>query len=70
MYCKLKLPKFATYLDNEVEGKQNITSYEFMTWILQNFDTVEEIKSFDLEKTYHLLTHHLMNKWELHQLTG
>lgn len=48
--ANLNFPKFATYLDNEVEGKQNITSYEFMTWILQNFDTVEEIKSFDLEK--------------------
>lgn len=42
--------EFFYYSPEPVEGKTNVTSYEFMAWILQNFDTVEEIKAFDLEK--------------------
>lgn len=44
------------HYDKEVaEGKTNVTSYEFMVWILENFDTVEQIKAFDLEKNLHFV---------------
>lgn len=44
------------HYDKEVaEGKTNITSYEFMVWILENFDTVEQIKAFDLETNLHFV---------------
>lgn len=42
--------EFFYYNPEVCDGKTNITSYEFMVWILENFDSVSEIKAFDLEK--------------------
>ncbi len=41
---------FAYYTDDVVEGKTNVTNFEFLPWILQNFDSVDEILAWDLEK--------------------
>ena len=40
--------EFFYYSYELVENKINITSYEFITWILENFDKVEDIKNYNL----------------------
>lgn len=40
----LNFDGFSEYEKTEVEGKKNITSYEIIPWILQNHETVQQVK--------------------------
>ena len=42
--ANLNFPIFTTYSEELKEGATNITSYEYMVWVLENFDTVAEVK--------------------------
>ena len=41
----LNFAGYAYFEDKIVEGKNNITPYDFMYWILANYETVDEVKS-------------------------
>ena len=41
--ANLNFPTFAYYHPHPLSNKTNLTSYEFILWILQNFDTVKEL---------------------------
>lgn len=42
--ANLNFPYFAYYHPTPIPNHVNLTSYEFMMWVLQNFDTVHEVK--------------------------
>lgn len=46
----LMFPNNAHYNSEVIDGKYNITSFEFIPWVLENFDTVEEVKDVIAEK--------------------
>lgn len=41
--ANLNFPTFAYYHPHPIPNKINLTSYEFMMWVLQNFDTVAQL---------------------------
>ena len=40
----LNFPGYVKYADTAVDGKTNVTAYEFPLWVVANFTTVEEVK--------------------------
>lgn len=46
----LMFPNNAYYNPEVVDGKYNITSFEFIPWVLENFDTVKEVRDVIAEK--------------------
>lgn len=40
----LNFPGYAKYEDDAVEGKTNISAYEFPLWVAMNFSTVDEVE--------------------------
>lgn len=42
--AELNFKGFAKYPDGQVEGKNSITCYEIISWILQNHETVKQVK--------------------------
>ena len=40
----LNFPRYAYFTDGPVDGKTNMAPYEFMVWVMEEFDTVKEAK--------------------------
>ncbi|WP_283599685.1 choloylglycine hydrolase [Ligilactobacillus aviarius] len=40
----LNFPRYAHFTEGPVDGKTNMAPYEFMLWLMEEFDTVEEAK--------------------------
>lgn len=46
----LMFPNNAYYNSEVIDGKYNITSFEFIPWVLENFDTVKDVKNVISDK--------------------
>lgn len=40
----LNFPGYASYAPEAIEGKTNVSAYEFPLWVVMNFDTVDEVE--------------------------